>query len=271
MQKESISRVKEINYLCRGFFQVILLFFRDQTRMVKRNNFKLRSLKAFLLWIPNFIHFLLQAVEFCFGINSPVLSSSFFGERLRQFWVTFCIFSRGKKLSVNLLMLSLSSLNWKKAYLPTIARDKATDFNSAPLDKLLFMSWVQPVGIFRAATTVWNRDGSFSPCDPTANLVPQFRAPGWHMVNFPWLNISWYSPGADLHVMESEELHLVIANIGLGANDEVLMIFNKNAWDTSREFHRTRDKTCLSAQDFLCPKSVQWRGAHTFWVISAVF
>lgn len=85
MQKESTSRVKEINYLCRGFFQIILLFFRDRTRIGKRNNFKLRSLKASLLGIPNFIHFLLQAIQFCFEINSPLVSSSFFREPLRQF------------------------------------------------------------------------------------------------------------------------------------------------------------------------------------------
>lgn len=41
----------------------------------------------------------------------------------------------------------------KKAYLLTIARDKATTFNSARLDKMLFMSWVQPFGIIIAVTT----------------------------------------------------------------------------------------------------------------------
>lgn len=61
-----------------------------------------------------------------------------------------------------------------KAYLPTTARDKAADFNSAPPDRLLFMSWVQAFGIFRAAATVWNRRGSFFTYDPTANLTPQF-------------------------------------------------------------------------------------------------
>lgn len=47
------------------------------------NNFKLRSLKASLLGILNFIHFVLQAIQFCFEINSPLVSSSFFGEPLR--------------------------------------------------------------------------------------------------------------------------------------------------------------------------------------------
>lgn len=38
-----------------------------------------------------------------------------------------------------------------------------------------------------------------------------------------------------------------------------------------REFHRTWDKSCLTAQGFLCPKSGQGCGAHTFWAISAGF
>lgn len=52
-------------------------------------------------------------------------------------------------------MLRITPLKWKKkkAYLLTIAGDKATTFNSARLDKMLLMSWVQPFGIIIAVTT----------------------------------------------------------------------------------------------------------------------
>lgn len=53
--------------------------------MGKRDKFKLRSFNASMLGIPKFIHFLLQAIQFFFEINSPLVSSSFFGEPLRQF------------------------------------------------------------------------------------------------------------------------------------------------------------------------------------------
>lgn len=40
----------------------------------------------------------------------------------------------------------------KGAYLLTITRDKATAFNSARVEKMLFRSWIQPFGIITTAT-----------------------------------------------------------------------------------------------------------------------
>lgn len=44
-------------------------------------------------------------------------------------------------------MLSLTPRKWKQAYLPTIARDKAADFNSAPPDK---------TAVYKLGATIWN-------------------------------------------------------------------------------------------------------------------
>jgi len=50
-------------------------------------------------------------------------------------------------------MPRITYLNLKKADLLTIAREKATAFNSPRLDKMLFMSWVQPFRIIIAVNT----------------------------------------------------------------------------------------------------------------------